>query len=1024
MKQYHKSHLFNLMFIFKNQIFMKRIVLIGISFLFVLGTAWAQRTISGIVTSDDGSGGIPGVNVVLKGTTTGTTTDFDGNYRFSVPEEGGTLLYSSIGLADQEQEIGARSVIDIVMTEDIEVMADVIITGVAGATDRKKLAFTVGKINEDLIQNTPGVNAATALQGKIAGVSVITASGEPGRNSDIVLRGAANLVGSNNPLIIIDGVLTDGNGNLRDINSEDIANIEVVKGAAAAALYGSRAANGVINITTKRGADKGEKTTIKVRSELGQSKLNGNVPLATHHPYNFNDDGSVNYGSLRSDGLAVNPYATNRNHIDDLFNPGSFQTYSVSVGSTSEDTRFYASYTNNQQSGVVDLVDGFSRNSILLNLDHELYKNLNFSASSSYITSFNDQTPEGSGGSFYTLLYMPPDINLNDPNEEDGSMYDWDVAKAASLERNPLYRLSNQSIEDRRKRFLGSYSLEFSPLEYLSFEGRYTIDREDNDGSVFTNKGYLSDDITAANGNLTYYLTSGSYSTTSLKSTYTKTFGDFDVIVQGYYLEELRNRNYLITSATNFLFAGIQSLGNATLNSEGTNTLSANSGFDIKEVTRNYSGIGNVVYQDKLILDGMFRRDGSSLFGSGNKWNSFYRGSVAYRLTEDIDIPGVDEFKLRASIGTAGNRPEWGYQYETLSSGGQKSQTGNKDLKSSQQQEIEIGIDARFLDKIDFMFNYVQQKSTDMFFPRQLEGAAGGFTTQWINLDAQLDANIIEASVSMNIFENKAQKSSLNAGMVFSAVDQTLTKFNYQATQIGANNAFIYQEGEKFGTIYGRQIATSLDELTAEEASSGSYSINSDGFVVTQIGTPSEGVVYKNEYEADGTTVKSNQMALGNIIADFQVGLNATYNWKGFTAYILFDWKQGGDIYNQTKQWTYRELRAGDIDQSSVVQNLRKPVNYYSSLYNVNATSSYFVEDGSYVKLRELNVRYTYKPQGTKVPFKQVTLGIVGRNLWTMTNYSGYDPEVGSSGNGQNWAFDGFSYPNFATVSGSLELKF
>ncbi|MDH5366650.1 MAG: SusC/RagA family TonB-linked outer membrane protein [Cyclobacteriaceae bacterium] len=1009
---------------------MKKILLFSFMLLSALVTeSWAQeRTISGKVTSAEDGSTMPGVNVVLKGTTNGTITDVDGNYKLSVPSEGGILTFSFVGLTTEEVEIGTQSVIDLAMSADVKQLSEVVVTGVAGETDKRKLGFSVGTVGADVIENAPGVNAATALQGKIAGVTITQPNGAPGSDAAINLRSAVTLMGSQSPLIIIDGILTQGDGNLRDINSEDIASIEVVKGAAAASMYGSRAANGVVNIITKKGAEKAGSTSVSIRNEFGQSFMGRQMPLATHHPYEMSatDPTVVDYSQISPGQIADNEYSVVNDLQSETFNPGQFMTNTISIGSTFEKTRMFASFSNSLQSGVVPLSTGYDRQNVRLNLDHEISDKFSLRMTSMYSESENDNIPQGSGSPFYTLLFLPPDVDLHSKNEEDGSNYNYDVGEPASLERNPLYTIANVDRTTKRNRFLGGYTLEYRPIDALKIEGSYTLDRTNNQYEQFIAKGYLSDDFSGvANGNIRRTFNTTRYETLSGKMTFNKEFGDFNVIGQGYVLQEKSIGSYTAVEANDFIFRGVRSFSNTGLDPDSGLNRTTSDSEDIEEITQNFYLIAKVDYQGKLIVDGLFRQDKSSLFGADNRSNLFYRASLAYRLTEDFDIPQVQELKVRGSYGTAGNRPTFVARYETYDNG-VKENVGNELLKSPVSTEIEVGLDAEFLNMFNLNFSYSTTNTVDPLWNKDLASIAGGFKQQWQNLDAEVKGDVLELTLGAKIIDKNDLTVSSN--LIFSKVTQKIIRFDNAPFLYGPSNAFILQEGSNLGVIYGEKFARSIDELSISQQEADTYVINSDGYVVrtSEIGTVDEkAIIVQDE---TGNT----KFEIGDIVPDFNLGLNFTVNYKGIRLYALFDWKQGGDIYNQTKQWTMRELRHADVDQSGKPQAEKKPVNYYANFYNVNATTDYFIEDGGFLKFRELALSYNL-PQSILDPlkiFKAVKIGIVGRNLLTFTKYTGYDPEVASTGdaNGdfgdQYFGFDGFGYPNFRTLSGSIEFKF
>jgi TonB-dependent SusC/RagA subfamily outer membrane receptor len=329
-----------------------------LAFLFFMGMQIIQaqdKDISGTITSSDDGQPIPGVQILVKGTQLGVTTNLDGYYELKVPTTAEILVFRYVGMKTQEIEIGTSAKIDMILEPDVFGLDELVVTGVASGTPRKKLSVTVDRVGEERIKEVPALSAAGALQGKIAGVTVVNSNGNPGESPAIRLRGATSLTGSLAPLYIVDGVIIAGD--LSDINVDDIESMEVVKGAAGSSLYGSRAGNGVISITTKRGKDLGEgQTLIVTRNEIGFSTLAGEVPRAEHHPYELASDWSeyslytkyegVTYPSdyiggyspyvegnrtFSDDHYADNPYAFSKNHQKDLFENGLFFTNYISL---------------------------------------------------------------------------------------------------------------------------------------------------------------------------------------------------------------------------------------------------------------------------------------------------------------------------------------------------------------------------------------------------------------------------------------------------------------------------------------------------------------------------------------------------------------------------------------------------------------------------------------------------------------------------------------------------------------------
>lgn len=1014
---------------------MKRILLITFMLVSALVTvSWAQtRSVTGTVTSAEDGSTLPGVNVILQGTTTGTVTDIDGNYRLDVPEEGGTLTFTFIGLATQEVAIGARSVVDVVMESDVEQLGEVVVTGVADATSRKKLAFSVGSVDGDLIQQVPATSPAAALQGKVAGVRINAPTGTPGQAPSIRLRGSTQITGSQAPLIIVDGAITEGT--LADINVEDIERMEVIKGAAGASLYGSRAGNGVIQIITKRGKGMavGE-TQVTFRTEYGVSSLPGDYPIASRHHYLLDADGNFALSAggtvqLDPDGYLDNPWPRFNDHVSDVFDPGSFLTTFVSVGNRSEKTNIYASFQYSDQQGVTKFLDGYQRKNFKLNADHQISNKVSLSLSTLYSRSENDLPFDGQGGPFFGLVFTRPSVDLLAPNEEDGSPYNWDAGRELGFatETNPLYQLANNDRTRDRQRFIGNAELRYDVTDWLTLSGQYSIDAEQNLFEDFLPKGYLDEGAAAIGGELDKINYNNTAQNAWLNLIAKKTFGEFTTRFRASYLWENSFYEDFRGIGKNFPVGGIRTLAAA---SDRTLLYSSTE----ERTAENYFVTAGFDYKDRYIIDGLFRVDGSSLFGEDNRYRNFFRVSAAYRLSEDVTIPGVQEFKLRASYGTAGQRPsEFNAQYETYTiSGGRpfKDVLGNKNLKPSVSQEFEVGVDVDFLDRFNLEVNYATTKTIDQILLVPLSANAGGYTSQWQNAGT-LESTAFEVALGANIINTNSIR--WDVGVVADRIRQKITEFGppEQRTGPGSNDGqfFYIREGEDFGIMYGNKFVTNQAQLQTMGLSEGDYVKNSDGYFVPQgsLGTSGEAPIKFIDEEGN------DQFVIGNVNPDFNMGFNSSFSWKNLSLFVLFDWRKGGDVYNLTKQWVFRE----NLHEEQV--NSGKHFSYYQALYNTNQPVAHFVEDGSYLKLREANISYTLtKDQLGSLGrvFDDIRFSLIGRNLLTFTNYSGLDPEVSSpafnsseisdanNDDPTNFNIDSFSYPNFRTISGSIQFRF
>ena len=1012
---------------------------------------YSQEKISGKVVDDLG-GGLPGATVLVKGTNTGVTSDFDGNFEISA-NSNDILIVSYLGFATKEIRI-VSDFLEISLDPASNALDEVVVAGVAGATSKKKLSVTVNSVSAEQIQDVPASNAAGALLGKVAGVS-ITNLGRPGQGSTIILRGAANFYGSQEPLVILDGVFVEGG--LADINVDDIASFEIVKGASASALYGSRAGNGVIVVTSKRG--KIGKTEVTLRQETGFNKITRFIDTNQSHGWELASDWQnyqgqftklegytypSGFASVYADGgdqyapgakaesednFSDNPYGVYNNHQDLFFTEGIVNTTYASVSSGNQNSRSLFSYENYKNEGVVQMTDGYLRQTFRANLDFNITDNLKFSASNSFIT-INDRPGLG-GGIFRTFTRLSPDANLLKQNP-DGSPYWFKPDPHESEINNPLYELWNYDRSGSavdQNRFLGGYNLQYNISSNLNAELEYAF--ESNNYRSTSINPY--DTYQTSSDEVGFGYSKGSMSKYSfhdlaqkLQATinFVEIYGDLEVKAKASYLLEDRSTESFQGSGIDFLYQGLYTLDNFEQASVSVTSDSST----IR--AQNYFGIVGLVFKEKYILDGLYRKDGSSLFGENEKWNDYYRISGAYRISEDITIPGVDELKVNYAIGTSGQRPGFNWQYEQVAlSGGTLSSNrlkGNPDLRPSLTTEREIGLNASlFNGKVNFEGAYSNQITTDQFMLVSLFSPANaGKNRQWQNV-GELEANTLELSLNTTLFEN--QKVSWDVGANYSKTEGFINELSAPQQQVGPDGLFYLKENTEWGSMWGRTFVDNLDEM-AQQLPAGKtiadYSINSDGLVVetASIGTANEKGIIK--VDEAGTPVVEQ---IGNQQADFRVGITSNLRVNNFTFYMLWDWKQGGDIYNRNTQWNTISERSAIVDQSGKAENEKKARKYYGSLYDVNQNQGFWVEDGSFLKLREVSLTYNFPKSLTDaLPFTSGRLSLIGRNVLQFTNYSGWDPEVSSyDGNvQQNFAVDYGVYPTQATYSLSLNLKF
>lgn len=1017
-----------------------------------------KRKVSGVVKDEIGMA-LPDVSVILKDTEIGTVSDFDGNFTlYASPFD--VLIFSYLGYKEEIVTVGNLSFFEINLKPEDNVLDEVIVSGVATGTSRKKMSVSVAKLDSDDINQVPQTSVSSSLQGKVAGVRVTSLSGSPGSSDNIIIRGATNLSGGNSPMILMDGVIMQGS--LADINVDDIESIEIVKGAAASSLYGSQAANGVLVVTSKRGKnlDDGD-TSIIIRNEFGFQEVAKYLDLSDSHHYALSPEwldedtytkyNFVNYPSdyvtgwdpringnriEKGDHYQDMPYRVNNDLQEDMFNSGTYMTNYIGIGSRVNDTNLFLSFENNENEGVVIETGGYRRQSIRANIDHAISDNIKISASNNFIKTSNDFLGGGTNA-FFEVLMTEPDVNLFRDNV-DGQKYNYYPNHWNTQFANPLYDLWKKEFDSNKTRFLGAYKLDWRFTDWLSFEGSYAIESQAYRSTDYTPKGTIVDLQTNyidpdgdplvidpnepivplySDGSLSEYTSNIFNQNFRATFNFRETWNELDFNGKLSYLYENNHFESITTRGASFTLPDLPSLNYFTKENIGASDYTS----DIKSI--NYFAIASFVYKDRYILDGLFRIDGSSLFGEEEKWHNYYRISGAYRISKDIEIPGIQELKIRAAYGTSGLRPSYSAQYETFNVNDgtfSKSTLGNQYLKPSRSNELEVGLDISFLDIFRFETVYSNTIVTDQYLLAPLPVASGGFPYQWLNA-GEIESNTYEASLNAKIISKK--DFTWDANLIFDRTRQKITKLNIPEYRTGPRGAFKIKEGETYGSMYGVDFVRSLEQMQQQLPDGddiSNYEVNRDGVVVRSdaIGTIDE----KPFVIIDENGTEKN-MKIGDINPDFRLGLNTTLRYKGLSVYMLWNWKQGGDLYNGTAQYLVRDNRHEMVDQIHTRPEDKKTVDYYQALYDAQALNGFWVEDASYVKLNEASLYYTIGKKslgGAGKYMDYIKLGVIGRNLLTFTNYSGYDPEVGEDG----FLFDNFGYPNFRSYSVSVEFKF
>ncbi len=994
----------------------------------------AERIIKGIVYDDAGNP-LPGASIIQKGTTNATVTNINGKFEITVTDDAQILVISFMGFDTYELVLTSETYYEVHLVASSMNIGAVVVSGVAGETPVKKLTVTVNHLDADQLDDAPAGNAVSALQGKITGATIVSASGQPGSGSTIRLRGVTSMLGDNSPLIIVDGIMVQTS--LADFNADDIESIEVVKGAAASALYGSKAAGGVVVINTKRGKNQKNAFEITIRNEFGTSQLVKQIQLASHHPYlldsayqdysytryegvEYDDEGNVISGSrmLKDSGYCDQPYAVLRNHQQDFFNTGNYYTNYLGIASKSDNSNLYFSIENHHNEGIIFNTKGYSRRNLRFNADTKIGKRLKLSTSNLYINSFSDKP--GSDNSFFDLLFINPDVDLTAKND-DGTPYRI-LPDPWSIEENPLYPLHYRQRQTTKNVFLTNVNGSFFVTDWLSVEAKYSLEKQNFYYNTYTPKGYLYDGQSVIGGSIYMEEYSSNNQVFQTTANFNKIFGDFLFKSKLSYMYEDENYYDFAATGKNFIVPDIPQLTNTDP------TMSSMSSYDGAIRAIDIFGIIDFDYKSKYLFSGLFRRDGSSLFGQDERWQNYYRVAAAYRITEDLKIPGFQELKIRAAYGTSGLRPGYSWQYETFyfdNGNVVRDQLGNSELKPAEARELEFALDAEFLKIFNFTASYSKTNTLGAFAKIPLASHLG-YPYQWRNV-GDIKSDVIELSLGINAIDN--DNINLHFQVNFDKIHQEMANLTIPSFYTGPHSAYYVNPGDEFGVLYGYDWVRNLETMAKqlpEGRTINDYTINSDGYVIlagTEGSTLEAPIPLDTNYISGDANNTPDKVLIGNGNADFHLNFSTNFTIKNFTLYFLVDWKNGGDVYNYTHQYTFRDARAIEFDQFAKPDDQKKSIYYYSSFYQ-QSINSYFIEDGSYVKLRELSIYYTINHTFFNGFVKSLRLGVVGHNLYTFTKYSGYDPEVASSGDLTTFAFDNFSYPNFRTISASLQLKF
>lgn len=943
-----------------------------------------QSVVTGVI-SDAGNNPIPFVNVIEKGTSNGTTSDFDGNYSITLSGDSGTLEFTYLGYATQEIAVTSSQTLNVTLEESSESLDEVVISGLASSVKRSNAANAVASISaEQITGTTPPPTLDGALYGKFAGALVSQNSGAPGGGLSIKLRGATSIQGNTQPLYIIDGVYVDNSSisaglnavsaasaggsasnqdnptnRIADINPDDIQNIEILKGASAAAIYGSRAAAGVVIITTKKG--KAGETQFKFGQSFGWTQVTKLLGLRNYNEQRVEDsfgaDAVPLFIAARDEGRLVD-------YEEEIFGEKgliSKTNFSMSGGDTK--TRFYAGVTHSNENGIVKNT-GYEKTSLRLNLDHRATDFLKVSLNTNYINSKSDRgffNNDNSGTTIgVTLTGTTPWLELF---PDENGVYPDNPAGAS----NPLQtrdRVTNRETVDRfiigASANLDIFKAEKSSLELIMRGGLDTYGQKSR--AIFPKDLQFQK---PANGGQNGVAVQGdtqnrNYNLAAFLVHNYRTDNDLSFRTQAGITREYFDRNTQLITASG-LVASETNVDQAA--NTGTNQfrlLQEDAGFFVQE---------EINYQDKLIGAIGLRGDKSSNNGDANKLNYYPKASLAANINK-FDFWKEDGFinklKLRTAYGEAGNFAPFGAlftSYTSFSSDGLLGISlvgvrGDAGLSPERQKELEFGTDITFFNnKIDFSATYYIKTVDDLILNSALSPSSG-FTSEFVNA-GELQNKGIELSLNSTIIES--ENFVWDASVNWFKNTSKITRLDVDPFNVGA-----------FGATLGT--------FRIEEGSSATQ--------IVGIG-PNPGA---NGFQK-----------FGDSEPDFQMALNNSLQYKDFQLSFLWQWKKGGDNINLTTLLSDLNGTSADYDDSGLDPTGTLANGPYR-ISQLGSSAEVFVEDASYLRLREVGLYYTL-PSATLDNFlggniDNIKVGFSGTNLINIFDYNSYDPEVSNFGGG------------------------
>ncbi len=1043
--------------------------LLCFAFFSVMMAYASPGTIKGKVIGSDGYG-IAGVNVIEKGTTNGVITDVEGRYVLNLTTENPVIAFSFIGYVSQELPVGNKTVIDIVLKEDVKALEEVVVVGY-GTQKKKDLTGAIASVNSEDLGKTPALSFDQSLQGKVAGVQISQTNGAPGGNINIMVRGISSITGSNSPLYVVDGfpIGTGGGGSnlsnfsnssysssgmanattekinpLSTINPSDIESIEILKDASATAIYGSRGANGVVLITTKKG--KTGKTSINVNASFGIQQVAHKLDLLTPREYaEFVAEGRDNAwiyaggqasdpNEVRTSNAWVRPEYRNPSSIsnegtdwqDVIFRLATVQNYQVSATGGTENIKYMVSLGFFDQKGIV-IGSDFQRFNVRSNIEAKLTKRLKFGTNIAGSYGYGDfartEGHLGLRGMIQCALAINPGMPVYG---QDGSYNsEFDDPMGAPVE-NPLFIAENFSDKRNMKDFIVNNYLDYEFIAGLNFRTSFGLKFNLNQTELWKSSkiGTYADKSSPATAAAIDKKGLNWLNENTL--TYKKNFNEkHDLNVVAGLTVQKDTYSQLSAGATDFPTDYIHYLSAGTINT-GTHLKSEWSMVSL--LAR-----ANYVYDNKYMLTATVRRDGSSRFGANQKWGTFPSVSVGYRISEEPfmqNFTALSDLKIRASYGVAGNNSIGNYNQIALLSvsnyvdankilpGLAPSTLANDELTWEKSKQTDIGIDfGLFNNRVSVIADWYYNLKTDLLLSVNLP-AASGFGSAMQNVGEIENKGFEFALNTVNIdTKNFSWSTSFN-------ISTNRNKVKKLATEDGriVSGKFITEVGQPISSFYMMNVVGVFRD-DADVAKGPVYSPNTK-----------PGDLKYEDVDGDGKITTADKTIVGSPFPDFTWGLNNEFKWKNLSLSVFVNGSQGGQTYFEAGETLLNS--AGVQNQLSLVNDRWKspeePGNGFMprairSDYALGmSASSRYLFDASYVRIKDITLSYDFPGFITqKIGLKGLNAYFNVSNVYTFTDYPGYDPEASQSGDSVTSAgIDSGVYPTPRTYTLGVKVAF